>query len=368
MEPFKNLFNPTLFRSLADKIKTAWPPLDADGFVRELSLDIDALELKERITRMAVVSRTYLPREYREAVEVLRKTASGLGTDKTGLFTLFMPEFVARYGIDDVAYSLDALKFFTRFGSSEFAVRPFLLRHFEPTIAAMKEWSRDANEHVRRLASEGSRPRLPWGERLPMVIRDPALTLPILERLKSDESEYVRKSVANHLNDISKDHPDWMLDLVEKWDRSQPGIAWIVKHACRGLIKAGNGRALSLFGSSGSEGISIENLKIEPREVAIGGRAEITFTVVNTNQVDKKLTIDYAVLYARPSGKPSRKVFKLKTVELPAGARQAIRKQQHFIDVSIRTHFPGPHGIEIQVNGAVLARGEVEVVSAAVGR
>ena len=183
---------------------------------------------------------------------------------------MFCPDFVGLYGLDHSEESLEALKYLTVYSSSEFAVREFLIRDRKRTLAAMKRWSTDQNHHVRRLSSEGSRPRLPWSFKLTEFIADPSLTKPILVNLRADESLYVRKSVANHLNDISKDHPEWMLDLVSSWDRADEPTKWIIKRAARTLVKAGHPRVVSVFGIRGSTRSRTRSAGPEQAAVATG--------------------------------------------------------------------------------------------------
>ncbi len=199
----------------------------------------------QRLHQCAVAVEAALPGSFREKVEVLHRLAPKI---EHGFVAIFLSDFVASYGLHDFDFSLDALRGFTKHGSAEFAVRPFLIADQKRALKTMRRWAEDECEHVRRLASEGSRPRLPWGMRLPSLVTDPSPTAPILEALKGDSALYVRKSVANHLNDITKDHPEWVMQRLEAWDLREERQSWIAKHACRTLIKRGHPRALQLFG------------------------------------------------------------------------------------------------------------------------
>jgi len=210
---------------------------------------------------------------------------------------------------------------------------------------------------VRRLASEGSRPRLPWSFRLDALVEDPTPALPILTRLRADPELYVRKSVANHLNDISKDHPERMLDLVERWDRSDDRTAWIVRHGARSLIKDGHPRSFALFGFDARPRLDVEHLAVRPASLRLGQTATFSFDIVSRARRPQKLAVDYAIHYVKVSGRPSRKVFKLCELLLPPGARETIQKRQIFKDFTTRTHHPGRHVFELIVNGAT--RGEI---------
>jgi 3-methyladenine DNA glycosylase AlkC len=215
MEPLKEMFNKAFYERLASALHTADKNFHAEKFVKDTLKNLSDLSLNERMRNTSLVMKKHLPYTYKKCIDIMKKAVVKL---PKGYTTLTFPDFVGLYGHDDVEVSLDALAFFTSYGSSEFAIREFLKRDFKKTIKVMEKWADDKNEHVRRLASEGSRPRLPWSFKLDEVIKNPESTRKILEKLKTDESLYVRKSVANHLNDFSKDHPTYMLDLVNKWD------------------------------------------------------------------------------------------------------------------------------------------------------
>jgi 3-methyladenine DNA glycosylase AlkC len=235
----KEMFNAARFRQLAGLLTDACPGFDRKRFVALATAGLAELTLLQRMRRTTEACRATLPEDYLEAVAVLKRIAPRV---QHGFVGIFLPDFVGQHGHAHFDESLEALKFFTPFSSAEFAIREFLKRDLSRTLAVMERWSRDEDEHVRRLASEGSRPRLPWSFRLEALVRDPSPAWPVLENLKTDPSLYVRKSVANHLNDISKDHPDWMLTRLESWDLANPHTQWIAKHAARTLIKAGHRR------------------------------------------------------------------------------------------------------------------------------
>ena len=188
--------------------------------------DLESLEFKQRVNHTVELLHKHLPDDYRESVNILKHVIVDLEVKDKGLVCFCMADFVAAYGLDNFDFSLDALEHFTVFSTAEFAIRPFIMLDFDRAMKHIYGWSKHENHHVRRLSSEGSRPRLPWGPQLKMLIENPEPVRPILENLKADESAYVRKSVANHLNDITKDNPDWMLELVESWDMSNKHTAW----------------------------------------------------------------------------------------------------------------------------------------------
>jgi len=215
----------------------------------------------------------------------------------------------------------------------------------------MNKWAVDENVHVRRLASEGCRPRLPWSFNIAEIMANPELTRPILEKLKADSELYVKKSVANHLNDFSRTHTDWMLDLVNSWDKKNEHTAWIIKHASRTLIKKGHPGSLAVFDFEKNVKLELKNLKLKSPKIKIGDDLGFSFDIVSGKSKAQKLVIDYAVHYAKKSGTAGRKVFKLKELHLEPGANVTISKKQSFKDFSTRKHYPGKHALEIMVNG-----------------
>ncbi len=358
-QELKEWFNPAFFRDLGGRLRTVCPAFDAAGFASQAARGLDRLSLTQRMTATAEAARVHLPQDFRIAVEILKQVAPAYRGQFAGMF---MCEFVATYGQDDRDYALAALADLTRHFSAEFAVRHFLVADFDHTIGLMTGWAGDPDPHVRRLASEGSRPRLPWSFNLNGLIEDPSPVRPILDRLNRDPAAAVRKSVANHLNDISKDHPDLMLDWVSAWDLSDPHSAWIAKHAARSLIKQGDQRAFGLFGFAAAPELTIEGFRIRPRKVVIGEDVTMSFTLASASRRDQKLAVDYAVHFIKKSGKTSPKVFKLKELVLAGGERRPLTQRHRFVDRTIRTHHAGEQRIELMVNGRVMASGAVLLV------
>lgn len=333
--------------ALADSVARRCPDFDRDRFL-SLALDDgwEARELKDRMRHTARCLREFLPAGFREALLVLRDVAP----EVKGFEAMALPDFVEQFGLDDWEASLPALGWFTRFGSSEFAIRPFLDRDPTRTLGWMSRWAQDEDWRVRRLASEGCRPRLPWAMALPRFQVDPAPLLPILERLKDDPSEDVRRSVSNNLNDISKDHPQVVLDLVERWLGKSAEVDRMLKHACRTLLKRGDERAMRLFGFEEADHVHIEGLRVEPQVVPIGGEILMACVLVVESDSTSPIRIEYAVAYAKARGKSSRKVFQHSERVYPAG-RHPIRKRHAMADMSTRKHYAGPHRITLIVNG-----------------
>ena len=347
----KEIFNRERLSHFARETEAVWPEFDQKRFLRHATTGLDELGIMQRMRQTAVSLHDTLPRDFRKALPILKELAPRIGHN---FAAITLSEFVALYGLTHFDLSLDALKFFTRFGSSEFAVRHFFVADFDRTIAAMRKWAEDENEHVRRLASEGSRPRLPWSFQLKNLVADPSPTGPILEALKADPSLYVRKSVANHLNDIGKDHPDLLVERVAGWDLSDRHAAWIARHALRTLIKKGDARALALIGTTGKAEIKVEAFAVEPARIKLGERITTKAKLTSMSKTAQRLVIDYAVHYPKKSG-ISRKVFKLKEAELLPGAACELAISQTVKDFTTRKHNAGFHRVELMVNGEVLA-------------
>ncbi|MEZ4939259.1 MAG: hypothetical protein R3D58_00235 [Saprospiraceae bacterium] len=357
-EPLKNLFSESLLSGFAQNVCRVLPAFDRAVFLnRVFDKNWEQRELKQRMRHIAECLGATLPLPYPEAVQTLVETVDLLIAErgeKMAFEYCFLPDFVEAFGLEHPELSIPALETLTRWSSAEFAVRPFLLRYPGRMYPQMLVWSEHPSPMVRRLASEGFRPRLPWGMGVPALKRDPAPVLPVLEKLKADPAETVRRSVANNLNDISKDHPGLALELARRWQGRHADTDWVVRHALRGLLKKGHPEALALFGfEQGLEGVVVENLRWPP-EVGIGGNFEFSFMVKNTGAQARQIRLEYGIDYLTGTGKTSRKVFKIKELILEAGGVDTIRRQQRFTDFTTRKHYPGEHRLRILVNGVEL--------------
>lgn len=348
----KEIFDRARLRHFATETAAIWPAFNGQRFLELATAGLDGLGIMQRMRLTAVSLHQTLPPDFPTALEILRKLAPRINH---GFAAITLSEFVALYGQEHHALSMDALKFFTRFGSAEFAIRHFLIRDFDITLAEMRQWALDENEHVRRLASEGSRPRLPWSFQIKPLLADPSQTWPILAALRSDPSVYVRKSVANHLNDISKDNPDWLIDRLSGWPADDPRTTWIVRHALRTMIKKGDPRALALIGSTGKPMVRIEAFSVAPAKIRLGDRITMNAAVASASDTPQRLVVDYAVHYVKKNGSASRKVFKLRETELPPSSREEFSISQTVRDFTTRKHHAGFHRVELLLNGEVLA-------------
>jgi 3-methyladenine DNA glycosylase AlkC len=355
MEPLKEMFNKKFYQTLAVEFNKADKNFHPEKFVKDVTKDFEALSLNQRMRNTSIVLNKHLPHSYKKTVDLMKQVIPNL---RNGYTSLVFPDYVSQFGLDDFDTSLEALKYFTSFGSSEFAIREFLKKDFDKAIKTMYKWAEDKNHHVRRLASEGSRPRLPWSFKLDRVLAEPKVTLPILEALKADDELYVRKSVANHLNDLSKDHTDYMLGIVNGWDINNPHTAWIIKHACRTLIKKGNAKSLQVFKFEKNVKVRLENFTINKKTFVLGDTLQFQFDLISEKSTPQKLVVDYCIHYTKKGGELSPKVFKLKEIDLPPKQQVSIAKKQLLKDFSTRTHHAGKHMVDVLVNGKVLHSAE----------
>lgn len=347
-EPLKNLYDEALIDALAAAVGEELPTFDGAAFKTRIFADPwPDLELKERMARVTECLGRFLPPDYGRALAVLKPVSSRF----SGFEHMYFPGFVERFGLDAFEPSMDALAHVTRFSSSEFAVRPFILRYGERMMGQMARWARDENHHVRRLASEGCRPRLPWAMALPAFQADPEPVLEILELLRHDPSEYVRRSVANNLNDVSKDHGDRVLELVRRW--ADEGVdAKLIKHACRTLLKQGRSDAMTFFGFTAPEHLALRRLTVEP-SVRLGESLSFAFELVSSGGPIGKVRLEYGVDFLKKNGRRSRKVFKISEVTVD-GPRRLVERRHPIKPITTRTYYPGEHGLAVLVNGREL--------------
>lgn len=350
---FKNWINEALLQRMANAIHTVEPSFDKKKFL-SLKSDLVPLELKARIQRVREQLREELPKDYKKALEILLKSTKNGQLKGFDLWPY--TDFIQTYGLDDFEKSLVALRQLTVLFTSEFAVRPFIRKDSQSSLQFLLQCTRDPNPHIRRWASEGSRPRLPWGEKLHSIIQEPTLTLPILEKLKHDDELYVRKSVANHLNDLTKDHPDLVLKTLKRWQsqsrsRHQSKIDWIIRHSLRTLIKRGHPKALSLIGVNATTKIQVGALSLNKKRLHVGDRLEFHFKIASTDGKPQKMVMDYVIHFVKANQQTVPKVFKLKNFNLSGKQELSIKKQHHLKKITTRVYYPGRHFLEIQING-----------------
>ena len=347
-EKLKNLFfTSESISQFADNIKKQYAAFDKSKFLKLIYNNTwESLELKEKMRHTTQCLHEVLPDNYVETLVILIKAAP----DIKGFEAMALPDYVEVYGMNDWEESLNALGEFTRYSSSEFAIRPFLKQDAALVMHYMKIWAKSKHANVRRFASEGCRPRLPWAMALPKFKKDPTLVLEVLEILKDDNSEFVRKSVANNLNDISKDNPEIVLEYATAWIGKSKNTDWIVKHGLRSLLKQGNTEAMRLFGFSDPENLEIKNLQTDKSSYKIGETMFFSFLLVNKEAAKCKVRLEYGFDFMKANGKQSRKIFQIVEKSFHPGESRIERKYS-FKNMSTRKHYPGEHRITIIVNG-----------------
>lgn len=372
-EPFKNLFNPALIARMGDHLLAANAGFGRDAFIAAASDGLDRLELKERSAQIQAALDKALPLDFRSACNVMLASLSPK-TDAdwqaedietlgiSGWALMPMAEVVAARGLDDFEFAMDVLAEMTKRFTSEFAVRPFLIADPERGLQIARRWAEDGNYHVRRLASEGTRPRLPWGLRLQNFVQDPKPLLPLLTQLRDDPSEYVRRSVANSLNDIAKDHPDLIAGVAADWLVDAPkDRVRLVKHACRTLIKAGHAPTLEALGYGRAE-VDVSPINLAAPVVNMGGHLEVSATVTSLAKTAQPLIIDYVIHHRKANGGTTPKTFKWKVMELGPGRSATLSKKHAIKPITTRVYYAGQHTVEIQINGQSYGEAKFELI------
>ena len=347
-ELWKDKLNYESLREFALVVQSVYSSFQVDDFIKSTMDETWAdLELKARGRQICLNLGKYLPADYSEAICIIDKVI----VQHSSLVIFCIPDFIEVFGQDEKNWdiSISAMERYTQYASAEFTVRPFIINHEERMMAQMYVWSKHENEHVRRLSSEGCRPQLPWGQSLPKFKNDPSPILPILEQLKTDPSLFVRRSVANNLNDISKTHPDLFIKLVKGWYGKNEDTDWIIKHACRTLLKKGNRDVLAIFGYDDVGSIDVNGFNLDKSAVPIGG--EITFFFTITVKEATKVRLEYGIDFVKSNGKRNRKIFQISEIAFKAKQKKHYTKKHSFEDLSTRKHYPGIHSITLIVNG-----------------
>jgi 3-methyladenine DNA glycosylase AlkC len=352
----KDQFGESAPRAIAQMIRAVHAPFPHEQFLRDVAQGYGPLSLTGRGFHVAEALRRHLPADYPLAVSILLESASQPHEHRaTGGMAgfLYMPHlyFIARHGLDHFEDSMRAQHALTQRFTAEFSIRAFLEKHPERTLARLREWTEDPSHHVRRLVSEGTRPRLPWAPRLRAFQQDPRPVLELLERLRDDPEQYVRRSVANNLNDIGKDHPSLLTEVARRWLRgAPPERRWIVRHALRSAVKRADAGALKALGFGGKAQVSIRGVRITPARPKIGSDVTISFDLVSTAARAQSVMADLVVHFVKARG-TGAKTFKLRKVDLPARGRVHLSKKLGLAQLTTRRHYPGVHRVEALLNG-----------------
>lgn len=355
----KTYFDAALVRGVGADLLRAWPRFDRKSFEAAALKDLEALELTPRAWAVAAALHAHLPPDFEEAVDILtRSLGPELETADMGGFEVFryLPHvfWVSKHGLEHPEAALRFQHELTRRFTAEFSLRHFVERHPERTLATLRRWARDPNVHVRRLVSEGTRPRLPWAPRLRAFQKDPAPALELLDLLKDDPELYVRRSVANHLNDIGKDHPELAVKVARAWSRgASEERRWIVRHALRDLVKKGHRGALEVLGAGAAPKIALGKFRLVPARPRRGGELRFTLDLRSRSRKPQDLLIDFGIHFVKKKGGTAPKVFKLTRLTLPPGATVPLSGRVSFRPMTTRRLYPGAHALDLRVNGIV---------------
>lgn len=354
MAQFKDLYSEEFYRVLSLALDASLNSFDKKLFKKMIFCDeFEGYELKERMSHTTEVMAYFLPEKFTQAIKKIKKIIRYLEKNnirEESVEFMFLPEFVEKNGLDDYQASIEAFEFITKYTSCEFAVRPFIKAYPDKMLKQMLDWASNDHHMVRRLASEGSRPRLPWAMDLPDLKKDPAPLLKILTKLRDDEAEIVRRSVANNLNDISKDNPSFLIDRVNQWQGEDKNVDAMLKHACRTLLKQGDPKILKLFGYD-SKHFELSDFEISTPSVEINSALSFGFRIKNKSSSEKLARLEYGVYYLKKNNTLSKKVFKISEKLISGDSVQEIQRKQSFRVITTRTLYPGLHKLSVIING-----------------
>ncbi len=366
-EPLKDKYGASVPKKIAGMISAVHKAFPSDAFIKDALDGYDALALLDRGKNIASALERHLPKDFPKASKILLRSL-GPKLDDHHSFGMepfiYMPHlyFIMRAGLEHFEESMLAQYEITQRFTAEFSVRAFIEKYPDACLQRLHDWTKDPSEHVRRLVSEGTRPRLPWASRLREFQRDPSPVIALLDKLKDDSSLYVRRSVANNLNDIGKDHPQILIDVCRRWLPDAPKERkWLINHALRSLVKAGNRDALALLGFGGAKGLTLQNGSISPKRAKIGEKIRICFDVKNESKKAQSVMVDFRVHYIKANGLARPKVFKLKAAELKAGETQRFEKSISLAEMTTRQHYTGKHVVDVLLNGQVFDLGAFQL-------
>lgn len=359
----RDVFRPQVVNDFAKSIKNNYPEFDEAGFVKTICSQLPDLQFGERSKLITQTLYHYLPKDYNIAISILLASLipeiGGEAGETEWERFIIMPQcaYVSQYGKAHYDLSMKALYEMTKRFSAEGDLRTFVELEPERSLSILHEWAQDSNVHVRRLVSEGTRPRLPLGRRLKLFIQNPKPLIDLLEKLKNDPALYVRRSVANNLNDIAKDNPDIVVETLERWQSPHtPEMDWMIRHATRTLIKQGHPGALKLLGSPHEAQVEIATFLVQQSVLQLGNSLDFSMALQSTADAPQQLIIDYVIYYMKKNGSHAPKVFKWTKRTLQPGETLILTRKQHFRPISTRQYYNGEHLIAIQINGKELIK------------
>lgn len=351
----KDIYSVEFYNNFSEIIGEVVPTFDAEKFKKLIFEDTwHSLELKQRMRHTTLALHSFLPKEFYHTAKIIETVLEKLHRNnikEISLEYMFLADYIEVFGINDFDTSVKLIELLTPFTSCEFAVRPFIIKYGDKMIQQMFQWSLHENHHVRRLASEGSRPRLPWAIALPALKKNPDPILPLLENLKTDSSEYVRRSVSNSLNDIAKDNPHTVISIAKQWKGISPETDAIIKHGCRTLLKRANPEILKYYGLNDNSKVELSNFNIQTPQVKIGNNLSFSFTIQNQSDKIKTIRLEYAVYYLLNNGKHTRKVYRISERLFQSNESSNIQRKQSFRIITTRKFYIGQHKLSIIING-----------------
>jgi len=355
---FKHIINVTVVKKISHEINHFYPPFNKKKFLN-LCSQLEELELKARVLHITAALKVCLPQNYETSISVIISVMNNKNLKGFELWPF--SEYISQFGLEDFPESFAAMHILTQHFTSEFAVRPFFEKDLSLSLKYFSKWLKDPSQHVRRWLSEGSRPLLPWGKRVTHFIKNPTCTQKILDYLKYDDELYVRKSVANHLNDLSKIDPSLTIETIKKWEKNSSKanlqkILWIKKHALRTLIKKGNQQALQLMGVSEQLQIITSKIKLNQNNYKLSDKLEFSFEITSHAKINQTLIIDYVIHFVKSNGQLAAKVFKLKTLKLAPNQKIQIKKTHSLRPITTMQYYRGDQRIQIQINGSIVAQ------------
>lgn len=377
LEPFKDMYNKQFFDRFTNDLKLVINDLDAHEFVsRVMDDEWENREYKQRVSHIATILKSFLPADYKDAIakilqllDYVKDTLpdfSKIDDKNFSLLTLeygaVLDNYVEQCGLDDYETSIKAIEKITQFTSCEFVTHSFIVKYPDKMMKQMLVWSKHEHWGVRRLASEGCRPRLPWAMALPKLKENPAPIIPILENLKNDPSRFVRLSVANNLNDIAKDNPETVIELAKKWKGESEEVDWVIKHGCRTLLKQGNPEVMKLFGFDSIKNISIEDFQISMPKVKVGNSLEFSFNLLNNDNKKVKIRLEYGIYYQKANGTLAKKVHRISEKEYAGSSVTRITRKHSFRVVTTRKFHLGLHQVAIIINGNEFEKHDFELI------
>jgi len=354
-EALKNKFDEQFILPFSEVCKIHISSFNKEQFIKTVFSDQwKSLELKARIKHIAAALHKQLTNSIPHNLAIITTIAEYIRVSQNKQDTfeyVVLCDYIENYGLEYLYESLAAIEKVTVLSSCEFAIRAFIIRYPKETFAKLEEWSKHSHASVRRLSSEGSRPRLPWGKGIAFLKKDPSPIIPILNNLKDDNSLYVRRSVANNINDISKDHPTTVLTLLKNWYGCSKDRDWLVKHAARTLLKKGDRKALALFGYGDSSNLQLNGFLLQSKVVRIGDYLTFNFSIKNTANHNQKVRLEYFIHFLLANGTLSKKIFKISERELHQNETLTYKRRQSFKIISTRTYYTGEHKVSLVVNG-----------------